>query len=73
MKGSTRKEKGMRVTGKTFEIDYTYNGQPYKATVTAMGLKSAKNKIGKQYKLNAEETAKQIRVSDIKVIGFKVG
>lgn len=62
----------MRVSGKKFEISYTYNGEGHTATVEARDIKSAKNKIGKQYKLNAEETAKQIRVSDIKVVGFKV-
>ena len=55
---------------KAYGIDYTYNDINYTTTVDAKDRGSARNKIGRKHKLNAEQAKRSIRFTRISVIGY---
>lgn len=55
---------------KAYGIDYIYNGAKYTTTVDAKDKDSAKSKIGRKHKLNAEQAKKSIKFTKVSVVGY---
>lgn len=55
---------------KAYGIDYIYNGGKYTITVDAKDRDSARNKIGRKHKMNAEQAKRNIKFTKVCVVGY---
>lgn len=55
---------------KAYSITYIYCDVMHKTTVDASNKDSARNKIGRMYKLTAKESKRLIKLVSVSVIGY---